>query len=433
MRKARAVAGQVLVGVLILSICLVILVTAMVYWVQQESRTSVKHKKSTAAFHLAEAAVDRGRWKLQETGTYWTITSTGGVISGYNFDKAYADVAGGKYAIKISSDPTNSERRIIEGAGRDDSTAEVRRIRAVFERQNLDSAIWSGGEVDLDGNSEVHWGPIRAQEEIDLDNQAANLRFPRLYSRLEIDPEPPYCSDTDCANKTDNIQYWAFTDVPPRPIIDFEALKSSAISNGTYFTDDQTWTNAYPGGACGGCPAGVSSKLDQNLIWYFEEELELKSQKYLYGTVIVMKELEMEGGGKGTYTTTPPGDAYMEYKKINGGVGDTAAESEYYADAGLATVSASFAFTDSGPTPAKKDGIKKAVSIRGLIYGKEEFEAKGENVIHGIILIDKDEVENSGTTVVFFDRNANKNLTILNAVLNLKEWKEVPGTWPSGL
>lgn len=431
MKTARGVEGQVLVGVLILSICLAILVTAMVSWVQHESRTSVKHKKSTAAFHLAEAAVDRGRWKLQETNTYWTITSTGGVISGYNFDKAYTDVGGGKYAIKISSDPTNSERRIIEGTGRDDSTAEVRRIRAVFERQNLDSAIWSGGEVDLDGNSEVHWGPVRAQEEIDLDNQAANLRFPRLYSRLEISPEPPYCTGTGCSSRTDNIQYWAFTDVPPRPIIDFEALKSSAIANGTYFTDDQTWTNAYPGGACGGCPGGVSSKLDQNLIWYFEKELHLKSQKYMYGTIIVMEELEMEGGGRGTYTTTPPSDANLEYKII-----DTSAANEWYGDAGggpPSTVSTSFSFTDSGATPAKKDGVKKAVSIRGLIYGKEEFEAKGENVIHGIILIDKDEVENSGTTIVFFDRQANKNLTILNAVLNLKEWKEVPGTWPSGL
>lgn len=437
MARRRYSRGFALVGVLILAIMLVILTAALVFWVQHESRVSVKHRKSTTAFHLAEAAVDRGRWKLQQTNTYWTVTSAGGAVAHYNFDKAFSDVEGGDYTVRISCHSTNPDRRIIVGAGRDASTKEVRRIYAEFERESLDSAIYSGGEVEIDGNNEVHWGPVKSQDEIDLGGAAASLRFPRLYSRGAIKPEPPYCEDPGCAAKTDNIQYFAYYDVPPRPIIDFDAMKSSAQANGTYFTTPQDWNNASPTGSCTGCPAGVKEKLDDNLIWYFDIEgvgsgrLRLRGNKYLYGTFIVMGELELEGGGSGEYTTTPPADANLEYKII-----DTAAANEWYGDAGggpPSDVSANFEFRTGGATPDQKDGIKDGVSIRGLLYAKEEFEAKGGNIVHGMIIIEKDEVDNTGSVIIFYDRNAAENVTISNAKLVLKVWREEPGSWPSGL
>ena len=100
--RPKGEGGFILVGVIALSIALIILVTAMTVWVRNEAHISAKQGQSTTAFHLAEAAVDRGRWKLQETDAYWTIPSTGGIITGYNFDTAYSDIPGGKYAIYIS-------------------------------------------------------------------------------------------------------------------------------------------------------------------------------------------------------------------------------------------------------------------------------------------------------------------------------------------
>lgn len=67
MSRPKDSRGFVLVGVIVLSLCLLILTGALVQWVQQESKISVKHQKSTLSFHLAEAAIDRGRWKLQES------------------------------------------------------------------------------------------------------------------------------------------------------------------------------------------------------------------------------------------------------------------------------------------------------------------------------------------------------------------------------
>ena len=62
--------GQILVGAILLMLMLLIMVPAMVQWVQQESRLSVKDRKATTAFNLAETAVDRGYWKAKSsTGT----------------------------------------------------------------------------------------------------------------------------------------------------------------------------------------------------------------------------------------------------------------------------------------------------------------------------------------------------------------------------
>lgn len=440
MRMPKDSKGFALVGVIVLSLCLLILTGALVQWAQQESKVSVKHQKSTLAFHLAEAAIDRGRWKLQESNTIWDSSGLGTVIDNYDFDKAYADIAGGQYAIRITSDPSNSDRRIIEGVGRDSSTKEVRRIYAIAERQTLDSAIWSGGEVELKKNSEVHWGPVKSQTEIELEQSQADARFPRMYSRGKIerideDPAP--------AN-TDNTQYWAYFDVPPRPLIDFNALKSSAQANGTYFPEGDTWQDAYPGSPnfdcdkppCKNNEAVYLPKIDDSLIWYFEKDFKLKKGTFITGVVITMKQFKVEGDMecKGFYSATPPANAWMEYRNLNG-TGDTAAADEWYADAGggpPSAVSATFTWQSAG-SPLKRDGVAKGVCFKGFVYAKEEFEIKKETIVHGMIIVEKDEVENSKSTIVFYDKDSANDVTIARTTVNIVEWREQPGSWPAGL
>ncbi|PIR19263.1 MAG: hypothetical protein COV48_02955 [Elusimicrobia bacterium CG11_big_fil_rev_8_21_14_0_20_64_6] len=439
--KTNEEKGFALVGAIVLALCLVILTTALVLWVQQESRVAVKHGKSTRAFHLAEAAIDRGRWKLQESNAQWTSSGLGTVIMGYNFDKAHKDITGGQYAIKITSHPSNADQRIIEGTGRDDSTMEVRTLYAVAERQTLDAAIWSGGEVELKKNSEVHWGPVKSQTDIELEASQAAARFPRMYSRgkielIDANPAPP---------NTDNKQYWAYFDVPPRPIIDFNALKSSAQSNGTYFPEGDTWQDAYPGSPnfdcdkppCKGNEAVFLPKIDDNLIWYFDGDFKLKKGTFLQGVVIVMGEFKIEGDleCKGYYSVTPPpANAWMEYKNLNG-TGDTSAANEWYADAGggpPSAVSPTFTFMSAG-SPAKKDGIAKGVCFKGFVYAQEEFEIKKETIVHGMIIVEKDEVENSKSTIVFYDPGSATNVAISKTTVSIVEWQEQPGSWPGGL
>ena len=214
MRRLEDSRGVAMVAVILLAVAMTILVSMFVFWIGEESKSSVKGVKSTKAFHLAEAALDRGRWKLQASNTFWTQTGEGTAITHYNFDKEFTDIEGGSYAIRITSHPTTSNRRLIEGVGRDNSTNEVRWIKGLFERQTLDAAIWSGGDVEVDGaSSEVHWGPIKAQEKIDLSATTAAFGFPRKYAREQIsnldeDPASP---------NTDNLHYWAYYDVPPCP------------------------------------------------------------------------------------------------------------------------------------------------------------------------------------------------------------------------
>lgn len=436
MERKKSQDGFALIGAVLLSVALIILTMALVFWVQQESRVSVKHRKSTTAFHLAEAGVDRARWKLQESNDIWRDSGNGIPITFYNSDKAFDDIDGGEYAIKISSHPSNIEQRIVEGAGRDSSTKEVRKIYAIMERVKLNSAVYAAGRVEVKGNAQVHWGPIRSQDEIKLTAASAALGYPRMYSRdkiKEIDEDP-------AAPNTDNIQYWAYYDVPPRPAIDFEAMKASAIANvpSTYFPDGIDWKNAYPGSPdfdckkdpCKGNEAAYLPLIDDNLIWYSEDDLKIDKNTYVRGTFIAMDKVRFDGDCMGEYTASPPTNAWMEYRKI-----DTAAADEWFGDAGggpPSAVSTNFTWEIGGSRSAK-DGANYGVCIRGFVYAKKDFDNKKDNVIHGGVLVDIKDASSDKDTIVFYDDEATENVVIMNARVEIVEWREQPGSWPAGL
>ena len=92
----------------------------------------------------------------------------------------------------------------------------------------------------------------------------------------------------------------------------------------------------------------------------------------------------------------------------------------------------SFQF-DPSFSGSKKDGIAKGVSFQGFVYSRSEFQVENETVIHGMLVIEKDEVENPGALFVFYDSNAASNISISNATVVAVEWREIPGYWPSGL
>ena len=104
MKKKKA-PGQILVIVLLGLVVLTILVPALVYYVQNEAKWTIKERKKTTAFHLAEAGIDRGIWKVKESTSTFTLASTGVAINGYKFDNEYSDINGGLYRITFSSGP----------------------------------------------------------------------------------------------------------------------------------------------------------------------------------------------------------------------------------------------------------------------------------------------------------------------------------------
>ena len=77
MRKDK---GQVLVGVIVFLLVLAVIVPAMVLYVQNEARWSVKQQQNTNAFQLAEAAIDIGYQKVTESTSTWA--SIQGVMGG---------------------------------------------------------------------------------------------------------------------------------------------------------------------------------------------------------------------------------------------------------------------------------------------------------------------------------------------------------------
>ncbi|MEK9146510.1 MAG: hypothetical protein AAB339_12960, partial [Elusimicrobiota bacterium] len=115
---------------------------------------------------------------------------------------------------------------------------------------------------------------------------------------------------------------------------------------------------------------------------------------------------------------------------------NTSAANEWYGDDGggpPSSVSNSFSFVTSGATPALSAGIKEGISIRGFIYAKLEYGCSGSPLILGMIVVDRDEVANTGSTRVFYSTEATANVTVGVATLSQVEWKELPGTWPNGL
>ena len=97
---------------MVLSVLLLLLIAIpmMDTYVKNEAKWSVKERKSTLAFHLAEAGLDRGYWKLIERSTNWGLITTSGTISGYANDKIYTDIQGGSY--KITLQPEQAAKRL---------------------------------------------------------------------------------------------------------------------------------------------------------------------------------------------------------------------------------------------------------------------------------------------------------------------------------
>jgi Tfp pilus assembly protein PilX len=482
--------GQVLAGVIMLMMLLLILVPALVQWTQIEAKASVRNQKANTAFNLAEAAVERGYWKIQSTTQTWANASTGTVIAGYNFDVTYTDVPGGTYRIKVSS--AGPLMATIVGEGRDSAGKEVRAISAVFKDQTIYSPLMATQSVSMTMGLCPHWGPIMSQSNINMeDNQVGNRYFPRKFAKGVVlcDSVNGTCNSGTNARdingltppNTDNSEWWSnYQLIPPLPVLDFAALRSSATATGTLnvygckasavHTSTAAPYNlvagAAPWDARASCtnvltlgghtehfsasynhPLGTRALPNNSYVWYYDGNVVLGGDTTingtygvgLRGTLIVRGNLTLDANGDYNYVGPVPANAWAEYANLDKATNDSAASNEYPSDNGFQNSKATFGF-GTGATycvPASGCGWTATVGMRGFTYvgGDLNVTNNGFMDFNGAVWVNGAVIATGATPSRFCGIYYDDQLTLptLNVILVRQSWKETSPSataWP---
>ncbi|MBN1823759.1 MAG: hypothetical protein JW803_05515 [Endomicrobiales bacterium] len=452
--------GQILIVVLIGLVLMGIFIPALVNYIQQEARWTVKERKSSLAFHLAESGIDRGIWKIKESTSTWAAVAVNGTaIPNYSFDKTYRDVEGGVYRIRFSSGPDTNEATII-AEGKDASSQEVRAIRCVVQNQAFPGAMLTGGAITYSNAFDIHWGAIMAQGNIDIQTGvAAQDYYPRKYSAQVVTCNSKgYERDTTGLNppNTDGIEWWSDYPVPDLPVLDFVSLRKSAEDSGTlniygcnYKSGKKTIYNApWTSNLCSGIKSAVYShdkhflnpwkhgSALKNYVWYWDGDVELiggtgSSGSGIYGTVIIRGNCVLNVGDNYSFTGPIPKNAWREYGKISKTTGDTKATDEYPGDAGLQAVDATYSFGSSGSgwsnALGSYGGTNTDVGIRGLLYVGGDLLIEGVLDINGVVWVVGNVTKGTGNTdrcIIFYSEQI--SVPSLNVVLTRKSWEEIP-------
>jgi Tfp pilus assembly protein PilX len=439
--------GQVLAGVILMIMLLLIIVPAMVQWVQIESKASVKNSKSTTAFNLAEAAAERGMWKLKSSTTTFANAQNAVTISGYDLNTTYTDVSGGTYRIGFTSGVYNSESVVIvQGEGRDANKKEIRALQAIYQNQTIPAAIVANGNLteSSSAGAEVFWGPIMATGNINMTGSPPH--FPRKFSKQTV---LPYDTNGITPPNTDNVEWWSDYDVPELPVFDFAALRSSAAATNTLNCNGTLNGNGgqTPGGAdmitmhygpqgllpcgsaCVNCVVGnifQDNRYNSNDVWYWDGNVVMNNPG-VKGTVIVRGNLLTNNGDwygpfgplNATLNLPVPPTAWMEYMKC-----DTSAVNQYPADNGLSKSLANYVLGNCGAScedPTAGVGSGSDVGFYGFVYVGGNINVQGDADVYGGIWV----VGNwnaAGNNLVLF--NEKLQVPTLNVVLVRLSWKE---------
>lgn len=445
-KQSRGYTIVVVIGIMVISL---ILLESVVLWLQNESRWTAKFSRSTKAFHVAEAGIDRSLWKLKSSTGTWQNAADGVVITGYDFDKSYDDITGGEYRIKFSSGPGTNEVTIVS-EGRDSSTNEIRSIQVIYKNLMIQGGVIAGGVITWSNKLQVQWAPVLSHGDIDIDSNAASTYYPRKFSRQVVScSDAGHPRDTNGLDppNTDNIEWWSDYPVVEMPIIYFAGLRSSASGTGTL--------NVYkctPGkgkGKCNGsgghaddfqdCDGHADSK--KNYVWYWDDNVEFTGGSDaigIYGSVIVRGNMRIASntGDNYSFTCDVPDGAWEEYAKLTKSVGDTAASDEYPADDGYQTNRATFdlggetwAVSNGGPANAADTDV----GFRGFLYVGGDLDISGPTDVYGAIWVVGNVTKAAGvsSTNIFYDENI--TIPTLNVILQRQLWKEIGSdttAWP---
>lgn len=456
--------GFALPAVLAMVVVLMILLPALVSWIQQDTKQTVKTSKSTLAYNLAEAGIDRGMWKLKSSTSTFSQARNGTAITGYNNDSVYSDISGGTYRIRFASGPTSREVTVY-AEGRDSSSQQTRAIKAVYKNLSIPGAMISGGIITWQNAFSAHWGPVMAHGNIDInDANAAQDYFPRKYSRQVVTCNSAgYSRDTNGLTppNTDSLEWWSDYSVPELPVLDFAALRSSAATTNTLnvtgcskgYAVSSPWSKWWGSNACNmsgskhgsANPAHFQNSWNhpaarKGYVWYWDGNINFTGDvgdegHGIWGNVIVRGNLTNYAGDNYSYTGPVPTNAWEEYAKISKSAGDTSAKNEYPADEGYRTNRSTFKFGSETWTGGKSPppAANTDIGIRGFLYIGGNFDIQGPADVHGAVWVvgNVSKAVGSERTVVFFDDTL--DLPMLNVILERQSWDEIVPTstpWP---
>lgn len=445
----RSSSGQVIIIVLVVLVLISLFVPLLVKMSQQEAAWTVKERQSSLAFHLAEAGIDRGIWKLKESTATFTTAMAGTTITNYNFDKTFTDIDGGIYRIKFSSG-TGTRQVIIYAEGKDTGKNEVRAIKCVVQNQTIPGAIISGGTIKWQNDFMVHWGPVMSQSNIEINATAAKDYYPRKFSRQVVTGSASNPRDTNGLTppNTDNVEWWSDYQVPELPVLNFPEMRDSASKNSTlnvYGCSKGTTKSAWTTYKCNSnmpvpanhnmhlCNIDRHSLSKKGYTWYWDGDVAFTGAAAadgcgLVGNVIVRGNLYIDCGDNYYFTGPVPTEAWREYAKF-----DTKTVTQYPGDAGLQKCNATFQFgneTWTGGVPY----YNTDVGIKGFIYVGGDLILNGIMDVSGAFWVKGNvtRLKGAGTDpiLVFFDDQL--VVPALNVVLVQKSWQETrpsSATW----
>ena len=464
--------GSLLIGMLLVFMLLIIVVPVMVKWVENDTKSSVKDQKSTLAFNLADAAVDRGYWKVKSSTITLAQVSLGTSLAGYNFDAAYSDIPGGSYRIMVTSGP-GTDQITIYGEGRDSGNKETRSIKAVYTNASVPGTVLAGGTMSMSGTSVAHWGPLMSKGDIVLSGSALTNHYPRKLAMQTVKPFDP-TGDTNPPN-TDSLEWWSNYYVQDLPIFDFDTMRASAAASGTlncgsatgsWNSSTRVWSGLKPESSnnftlpCNGtasectgsvCKVGdiyADRRYDQNKVWYWDKGKTVTLYNTgVRGTIVVRGDLTLNGDdcygpnydtndsshycgkahawnptGPGNVKVQVPPNAWREYQKI-----DTVATNQYPGDLGLSSSTLTYIIGTSATESSLTEGD---IGINGLLYVGGNLTQTLACDVYGSVWVEGTTTQ-SGNTVIFF--NSKLKEPTLNVVLVRESWKEqLPSAqaWP---
>ena len=457
--------GFILPTVILVFVFLALIIPMIVKWIQSDTKISVKDQKSSLAFNLAEAALDRGYWKLKSSTTTFGGVIAGGALAGYRFDTTYHDVPGGSYRMFLSSGPQSGKVTII-GEGRDVNNKETRAIQVVYQNASFPGPIIAGSKITMADKSTVHWGAILGWGDIVLSASQQSDHFPRKYSKQNV---KPWCNSS--SDVGDQLEYFCHYDVPELPQFDFEAMKSSAIANGTYNCGSQTGTGpTSSNGYITPCNCSTSKcivdhiyadkRYNDGLIWYWDETKAVTlNDTGIKGSIIVRGDLTINdddcygpwyktngydayGGyhlcGQGKSTVAGPGaltinmplDAWYQYAKI-----DTSATNQYPGDLGLSSSAATYQvgacdkaqyYQCDGTCEEACEGGASGddIGLYGFLYVGGNIKINAAFDLYGAAwIVGNFNTGGSNNMSVFYDSSI--DLPLLNVVLAKQSWQEI--------
>ncbi|MDA8242703.1 MAG: hypothetical protein M0025_01100 [Elusimicrobia bacterium] len=415
--------GQMAITMVIsILLFLMLMFPVMNLFTRNEGKWSVKEKQSTTAFHLAEGGADRAYWKILESVDMWNATSTG-TIAGYNFDQVYDDIGGGYYTIRISSDPANPDARIVEAAGKDLGSRQVRRIRMYLVNTNTgvkfairsEKVLTNGG-----GNPHVEWGPVISNGSI----IATGRTFPRFYSAGHVTTQDGGSSTAS----TDDVYWWSYYPVPSAPTINFGFYLSSATGSGAspcggnyYTVGDRTFMGCHD-------KSGKTYYITGNAIFKSGA-----GGNHITGNVIALGNVTFAGNGgsanapDGSYNAALPPYAWKEY-------GANWAHYKIFDPAGPATYADA---VSSNYVATGKTYPLTGVLTHGMLYagGNMELSGGGNGIFHGVVVSANDSTTDTSNFLIYYDPDIASNIRLYTSPVTIVKgtWYEVKGEWPPGL